>query len=321
MKRVVSLLLAFALALSLAGCKKDANQGLSDTLSINSDFSQTTTPSTNDEESNNQTTSSENIENVESTETANSSEIQANKPTHKHSYVSKVIKNATCTGNGTKTFTCSCGNNYSEVIAALGHSWGEWQTASEATNYSEGKAIRFCNNCGADDSKVLPKLPTQKAVVTPEQLKRINEGFLMLVNAERANLGVQALTANPYLNSVAKIRSDEIIQSFSHTRPNGESFYSVVDGSKYSYVALAENIVMTSHVGNNIITAEDAWIGSDAQIESAYSWIFYLFKNSPGHYSNMINGEYKDTGIGISYTVDEKSNIPMFYLAHIFGVQ
>lgn len=44
-------------------------------------------------------------------------------PAHTHSYTSSVAKNPTCTEAGVKTYTCSCGNSYTEAIPANGHSW------------------------------------------------------------------------------------------------------------------------------------------------------------------------------------------------------
>lgn len=43
-------------------------------------------------------------------------------PQHTHSYVAKVTKNATCTEDGIRTYTCSCGDSYTEKIVATGHS-------------------------------------------------------------------------------------------------------------------------------------------------------------------------------------------------------
>ncbi len=40
---------------------------------------------------------------------------------HTHKYTSKITTAATCTADGVKTFTCSCGNKYTETIPALGH--------------------------------------------------------------------------------------------------------------------------------------------------------------------------------------------------------
>ena len=44
-------------------------------------------------------------------------------PGHTHSYSSKVTKEATCTATGTMTYTCSCGDKYTENIPAKGHNW------------------------------------------------------------------------------------------------------------------------------------------------------------------------------------------------------
>ena len=44
-------------------------------------------------------------------------------PAHTHSYSSSVTSDATCTSNGTITYTCSCGHSYTESTPALGHNW------------------------------------------------------------------------------------------------------------------------------------------------------------------------------------------------------
>lgn len=43
---------------------------------------------------------------------------------HEHNYDEGVVtKEATCTKDGVKTFICECGYNYTEIIAATGHSY------------------------------------------------------------------------------------------------------------------------------------------------------------------------------------------------------
>ncbi len=160
--------------------------------------------------------------------------------------------------------------------------------------------------------------PTPKAenAVTSSMLQKIETEFLRLVNNERSRVGVNTLTINSHLDSCAVTRSKEIIQSFSHTRPDGTSCFTLVDSEKYNYNALGENIAKTSHVGNGYITPFD---GSDAQLEAVATHMFTLFKNSPGHYENMINGNFEHCGIGISYEFDESAGIPAFYCAHLFG--
>ena len=85
---------------------------------------------------------------------------ESTKPTtHEHSYTSKVTKNATCTENGVKTFTCSCGSTYTEKISKTGHNWGEWKTTKEPTTSSEGTSQRKCTKCSETESKSIAKLP------------------------------------------------------------------------------------------------------------------------------------------------------------------
>ena len=210
---------------------------------------------------------------------------------HKHSYTSGATQAATCTADGFKEFVCTCGDAYTEAVRALGHSWGDWVTVKEPTTAEGGTAKRTCSACGTTESKTLPKLTSNSSdqiTVSQEALDQIKAEFLRLVNAERSRLGLGTLALNEKLDSAASIRGDEIVTLFSHTRPNGELYYTAVDASGYSYSMVGENICMTSHVGSGSYTAADKWVGSQSQIEAAAAWTFVLFKNSPGHYENMI---------------------------------
>lgn len=241
-------------------------------------------------------------------------------PPHQHRYDSAITKPATCTDKGIKTFTCACGDSYTEDVSPTGHDWGSWKTVKDPTVSAEGVSQRQCKNCEKTESKPIDKL-SGKVTVTFAQLQAIENQFLMLVNLERQRVGVGALSINSYLEGWAQIRSQEIVISFSHTRPSGEAYYSVVDPSQYPYSMVGENLAMTSHVGDGYYYPDqDRWVGSDAQIEQAAAWIFTLLKNSPGHYANMIKGDYQHCGIGISYVLKD-SEVPYFYVAHIFGAQ
>jgi len=83
----------------------------------------------------------------------------ATKPVHTHSYKSATTKAATCTADGIKTFTCSCGHSYTQKIAATGsHSWGAWTTVKEATVLAKGEQQRQCTACSATEKKELAML-------------------------------------------------------------------------------------------------------------------------------------------------------------------
>lgn len=99
-----------------------------------------------------------------------------------------------------------------------------------------------------------------------------------LVNAERAKYGLPALTMSLELNNAAQIRAREIVQSFSHTRPNGSSFSSVLKENGIAYRSAGENIAWGQRTPEAVV---NAWM------------------NSEGHRANILNKNY--TAIGIGY--------------------
>ena len=69
---------------------------------------------------------------------------------HKHNYTEIITQNATCTTDGTKILTCSCGNSCTEVIPATGHTEVIDKAAVAATCTEKGKTEdKHCSVCGA----------------------------------------------------------------------------------------------------------------------------------------------------------------------------
>ena len=66
-------------------------------------------------------------------------------PDHTHSYTGKVTTAATCTKEGVKTFTCSCGSSYTESIAKASHSYKATVTAPTCT--AKGYTTHKCSAC------------------------------------------------------------------------------------------------------------------------------------------------------------------------------
>ncbi len=64
---------------------------------------------------------------------------------HEHSHTSSVTKAPTCTEQGTKIFTCSCGDSYTETIPSTGHSHNKVVTAPTCT--AKGYTTYSCS-CG-----------------------------------------------------------------------------------------------------------------------------------------------------------------------------
>ena len=68
---------------------------------------------------------------------------------HVHSYTSEITKQPTCTSAGVKTFTCSCGDEYTETINAAGHT-AVTDNAVAATCTTAGKTEgSHCSKCNA----------------------------------------------------------------------------------------------------------------------------------------------------------------------------
>ncbi|MBQ9167187.1 MAG: hypothetical protein IJX67_02105 [Oscillospiraceae bacterium] len=67
-------------------------------------------------------------------------------PDHTHSYTSKVTTAATCTKEGVKTFTCSCGGSYTESIPKVSHKYS--QTVTKPTCTDKGYTTNKCSVCG-----------------------------------------------------------------------------------------------------------------------------------------------------------------------------
>lgn len=68
-------------------------------------------------------------------------------PTHTHKYTSKVTKEASCSEEGTKKFTCACGVSYTEKIAKLKHNYTE--KTVKPTCLDKGYTEHTCSRCKA----------------------------------------------------------------------------------------------------------------------------------------------------------------------------
>lgn len=112
-----------------------------------------------------------------------------------------------------------------------------------------------------------------------------------LMNQERAAAGVGGISQNASLDAVAQIRAQEIVQSFSHTRPNGSSCFTVLDENGIAYMTAGENIA--------------AGYGDPASVMNG--WM-----NSEGHRANILNGSFGQVGIG--YYTDPNSGYGTYWV-------
>ena len=84
---------------------------------------------------------------------------------HQHSYTSEITTEATHTTVGVKTYTCECGDTYTEEIAKTeGHSYISAVT-KEPTHLAEGVRTYTCE-CGESYTESIPKLTKHTYVGT-----------------------------------------------------------------------------------------------------------------------------------------------------------
>lgn len=107
--------------------------------------------------------------------------------------------------------------------------------------------------------------------------------ILELVNQERAKVGVSPLTLDQQLSNAANVRAEEITEYFSHSRPDGSSFSSVLDELSINYYCCGENIA----------------VGCPTAEFTVQQWI-----KSPGHYGNIIDPNYTKLGVGYYYNAN-----------------
>ncbi len=109
------------------------------------------------------------------------------------------------------------------------------------------------------------------APVSDEEDIALETEVLRLVNAEREKKGLSPLTFSKELAAAADVRTRELTITFSHTRPNGMTCFTV---SEYVF---AENIASGQTAPQSVVSA----------------WM-----NSSGHKDNILNEKYKTAAVG-----------------------
>lgn len=119
----------------------------------------------------------------------------------------------------------------------------------------------------------------------------INEVY-EITNNYRSLVGVPSLTLDSSLVEAASIRAKEISDSFSHTRPNGSSCFTVLSELGISYGTAGENIAAGYSSSQSVM---EGW------------------RSSSGHYQNIISSKFKKIGIGVNIVNNQ------YYWVQIFS--
>lgn len=145
---------------------------------------------------------------------------------------------------------------------------------------------------GPDGMEAAPQVITAPPVIqeNPYVFRVIS-----LVNEERTKAGLLPLEKADDVSAAAGVRARELTESFSHTRPDGSSYRTVLEQNGITFRSCGENVAYGYRSPEAVMSA---WMGSE------------------GHRENILNEKY--TGIGVGYF---KDNEGQEYWAQIFTVK
>ena len=253
-----------------------------------------------------ETTKTENVTNKEDkndktddTNTSNPTETtKPSEPTEttcKHTETKVLNKtDATCDRAGytgdTYCKKCNILISYGSHIQATGHKNTELRNAKEATTESEGyTGDTYCKDCkktiitGSVISKLYKEesLSELRARTMAEATKSVSHQFydieqevLRLVNIERSKVGLTPVQWYEDAYCFVKIRAEESVALFSHTRPDGRSWHTVYHDANVITNTTLENLHYTQSAPLDLTLA---------------SRIVEGWMNSSGHKANILN--------------------------------
>lgn len=168
---------------------------------------------------------------------------------------------------------------------------------------------------------------TELTPLTASEIKQVEDYFFKLVNEERARVGVQPLTRNSTLDKAANIRVNELLKEYSHTRPTGEQYFTVLTELKYgtphediwSDDGINWNTSISYDFGASGENLAGDYNTSKRTLQEIANSFFTNFRYSAGHYQNMINGNFNYTGISVNSYID--NNVFKCDIIHIFTEQ
>lgn len=97
-------------------------------------------------------------------------------------------------------------------------------------------------------------------VSTYGELDSLQWDVLKLTNKQRMANGLHPLSINGDMLGIANIRATELIQSFSHTRPNGSDWLTILDEYGIQYSSAGENIAAGYPTPSSVV---DGWMHSE----------------------------------------------------------
>lgn len=136
---------------------------------------------------------------------------------------------------------------------------------------------------------LLPKPVLQTDAAAPFDVNEFIDIASANINAMRMENGLEPLQTAPLLQKMCQERADELTKSYSHSRVNGDAWYTIL--TDYG-------------IDTNCFAGENIAAGYDTPEGVVEGWM-----NSTGHRRNILNTNYEYFAVGVSYY----ENDPEYY--------
>lgn len=122
----------------------------------------------------------------------------------------------------------------------------------------------------------------------------IEAELLLLINGERAAVGLSALGLEDTMQFAASIRAQEALVSLSHTRPDSSAYHTVFDEAGFAYTG-------KFHGENLAVLRMSADVFDASAVAAA---LLDEWRRSAGHQQNLLSENFVQTGVGVYVVVD-----------------
>jgi uncharacterized protein YkwD len=141
----------------------------------------------------------------------------------------------------------------------------------------------------AASPEFVPAPPCANTDVTPNvgNIEAVTISTLCLINQQRADAGLQMMSVNPLLTQAALQHDQDMVTNnyFAHVAPDGSTPLQRLEDVGYVLAGVGYS------VGENLAWGTD-YLSTPAQIVNA--WM-----NSPEHRANILNPDYRETGMAV----------------------
>ena len=167
------------------------------------------------------------------------------------------------------------------------------KAASEAA--AAESAAKAASEAAVAEAAAKEAKSQNKAVTGSNFYSKVESAIIKKINKERVDNGLEELEYNEDLRSAARIRSRELCKArkFSHTRPNGDDWSTVIkEDVPIDFITAGENLCTTEYndPSANYATSASFW--------------FNEWKDSPPHYENILREDFTHIGVGV-YIVEK----------------